>query len=395
MLHIIHGIIFVQRIEKKRSTLILSTNILKRLISMAHLFDPIQLGDLSLSNHIMMAPLTRGRAGPAKVPNDMMVEYYAQRAEAGLIITEATAISAQGFGWAGAPGIYSDEMEDGWKRVTEAVRKRGGKMVLQLWHMGRLSHPVFQENGQLPVAPSAIKPAGHTRDATGTKDYVTPRALEKSELPGIVEDYVMATRRALRAGFDGVEIHGANGYLIDQFIRDGANQRDDDYGGSIENRLRFPLQVVEAVVAEAGAGRTGIRISPTNPNGGIADSDPVKTFTHVANALSGFNLAYLHIMEPFPESGKAFPGLPYVTPEIRKAYKGNITVNGGYDSKEGEKAVHSGLAQAVAYGVPFIANPDLVRRLKMNAPLNTPDPKTFYTAGPEGYTDYPVMEQAA
>lgn len=358
------------------------------------LFDPVQLGELSLSNRIVMAPLTRGRAGDSRVPNDMMVEYYSQRAEAGLIVTEATAISRQGFGWAGAPGVYTDEMEQGWKRVTDAVHKRGGKIVLQLWHMGRLSHPVFLD-GEPTVAPSAILPKGRTRDGSGQRPYEMPRALEVSELPGIIEDYVTAAKRALRAGFDGVEIHGANGYLLDQFIRHGSNQRNDEYGGSIENRLRFPLQVVEAVVAEAGAGRTAIRISPTNPNGGIADSDPVKTFTSLANALTGFNLAYVHVMEPSPESGKGFPGVPYVTPEIRKAYKGNLILNGGYELSSGNGAVDDGMAQAVAFGVPFIANPDLVRRLKMNASLNTPNPETFYTPGPEGYIDYPVMEQAA
>lgn len=359
------------------------------------LFDPIQFGDIPLSNRIVMAPLTRGRADGNRVPTQIMVEYYAQRAEAGLIISEATAISAQGFGWAGAPGIYTDPMENGWKSVTDAVHKRGGKMVLQLWHMGRLSHPAFQADGQLPVAPSAITPEGKTRDADGAKPYVTPRALEVEELSGIVCDYVTAARRAINAGFDGVEIHGANGYLLDQFIRDGSNKRSDTYGGSIENRLRFPLEVVEAVTAEIGAGRTGIRLSPTNPNGGIADSDPVKTFSYAANALSGFNLAYLHVMEPPPESAKAFPGVPYVTPHIRAAYQGNLIVNGGYDAALGQKAVTDGLAQAVAYGVPFIANPDLVRRMKMGASLNPPEPATFYSAGPIGYTDYPVMEQAA
>ena len=357
------------------------------------LFDPVQLGDLSLSNRILMAPLTRGRAGDSRVPNDLMTQYYAQRAEAGLIVTEATAISPQGFGWAGAPGIYDDTMEEGWSRVTGAVQKRGGKIVLQLWHMGRLSHSMFQPHGEAPVAPSAIAAEGFTRDAAGKRPYEVPRALDASEFPAIIQDYVAAARRAIRAGFDGVEIHGANGYLLDQFLRDGANQRTDDYGGSIENRMRFPLQVVEALVAEVGAGRTGLRISPTNPNGGTHDSDPVKTFTSFANALSGFNLAYLHVMEPYPDSGKAFPHEPYVTPEIRKAYRGNLTLNGGYDLAHGNEAVASGLAQGIAFGVPFIANPDLVRRLKMDAPLNQPDPATFYTAGPKGYTDYPVMEQ--
>ena len=357
------------------------------------LFDPVQLGDMALSNRIMMAPLTRGRAGDSRVPNDLMAQYYSQRAEAGMIITEATAISAQGYGWANAPGIYTDAMEAGWARVTESVHKRGGKMVLQLWHMGRLSHPMFQTDGALPVAPSAIRPDGQTRDASGKRDYVTPRALDATELPGIIDDYVIASRRAIRAGFDGVEIHGANGYLLDQFIRDGANQRTDEFGGSIENRLRFPLQVVAAVVAEVGAGRTGIRISPTNPNGGTKDSEPVKTFGQLANALSGFNLAYLHVMEPAPDSGKAFPNAPFVTPEIRRYYTGNLIENGGFDLSHAAKAVEDGSAQAVAFGVPFIANPDLVRRLKMNAPLNKPDAATFYSEGPKGYTDYPVMEQ--
>ncbi len=358
------------------------------------LFDPVTLGGITLKNRILMAPLTRGRAGDSRIPNDLMVEYYSQRASAGLIISEATAISEQGFGWAGAPGIYTDEMEAGWKRVTDAVHKRGGKMVLQLWHMGRLSHPVFQ-NGQPTVAPSALKPEGFTRDASGKKEYTVPRGLEVSELPAIIEDYVTATRRALRAGFDGVEIHGANGYLLDQFIRDGANQRNDEYGGSIENRMRFPLRVIEAVVAEAGANKTGIRISPTNPNGGTKDSDPVATFTTYAKALNDFNLAYVHVMEPYPESGKFFEGTPYVTPEIRKAYKGNMILNGGYGLEQGNKDINSGLAQAIAFGVPFLANPDLVQRLKSGAPLNEPHMESFYGGGAEGYIDYPAINKAA
>jgi N-ethylmaleimide reductase len=359
------------------------------------LFDPLQLGDIFLKNRILMAPLTRGRAGDSRVPNDLMATYYAQRAQAGLIITEATAISAQGFGWAGAPGIYTDEMVEGWKKVTEAVHKKGGKIVLQLWHMGRLSHPVFQEDGQLPVSPSVIKPDGHTRDASGKRDYVTPRALEASELPAIVADYAAATQRALQAGFDGVEIHAANGYLLDQFIRDNANHRTDQYGGSIENRLRFPLEVVKAVINIAGPGRTGIRLSPTNPNGGIADSDPLGTFTAAARVLNAFNLAYLHIMEPFPESGKAFPSVPYVTPAIREAYSGNLIVNGGYDGISGTRALSEGVADGIAYGVPFLANPDLVERIRRGAPFNIPDMATFYGGSKEGYIDYPSLSEVA
>lgn len=354
------------------------------------IFSPATFGTLSLSNRIVMAPLTRGRAGPSRVPNDLMVEYYLQRAGAGLIVSEATAISPQGFGWAGAPGIYTDAMEDGWKRVTGAVHQAGGKIVLQLWHMGRLSHPAFL-NGETPVAPSALKPEGHTREAEGKKEYVTPRALEADELPKIVEDYVSAARRAMRAGFDGVEIHAANGYLLDQFIRDGSNKRDDAYGGSIENRLRFPLEVVTAVTGEVGKNVTGIRISPTNPNGGIRDSDPEKTFTAVGHALSPFGLAYVHVMEPPPKSGKAFPKVPYVTPSIREAYKGNLIVNGGYDLKNAKDDIDSGLAQAVAFGIPFLATPDLVARFRSGAALNKPDFQTFYTPGPEGYTDYPAL----
>ncbi|PZQ46484.1 MAG: alkene reductase [Micavibrio aeruginosavorus] len=359
------------------------------------LFDPVKLGDISLSNRLLMAPLTRGRTGASRTPDDLTVEYYAQRASAGLIISEATAISEQGYGWYGAPAIYTDTHVAAWKKVTDAVHKHGGKIVLQLWHMGRLSHPSLQKDGALPVAPSAIKPDGHTRDSTGKKDYVVPRALDVAELPGIVADYVAAARRAIDAGFDGVEIHGANGYLIDQFIRDGANQRSDEYGGSIENRLRFMKEVVAAVTAEVGAGKTGIRISPTNPNGGTKDSDPVKTFTAVAQALNEYNLAYVHVMEPSPDSGKGFAGLPYVLPEIREAYKGNLIVNGGYDVKSGNAAIESGLGQAVAFGVPFIANPDLVERFRTGAPLNTPHPETFYGGAEEGYTDYPFLGQKA
>lgn len=359
------------------------------------LFDPVRLGALDLSNRIVMAPLTRARAGNTRIPNAMMADYYAQRATAGLIITEATAISEQGFGWSGAPGIYTEEMVKGWRGVTDAVHRKGGKIVLQLWHMGRLSHPAFQKGSTLPVAPSAIQPAGYTRDASGKKDYVVPRALDADELPGIVADYVAATKRAMDAGFDGVEIHGANGYLLDQFIRDGANQRTDDYGGSIENRLRFPLQVVEAVAKTATPERTGIRLSPTNPNGGTKDSDPVTTFTAAAKALNEYNLAYVHVMEPFPESGKFFEDTPYVTPDIRKSYKGNLIVNGGYDRKHGDDAIEKGLADAVAFGVPFIANPDLVERLKTGAALNTPDVPTFYSEGPKGYIDYPHLGSKA
>ncbi len=359
------------------------------------LFDPIKLGDIALSNRMIMAPLTRGRAGESRVPNDLMVEYYKQRAEAGMIITEATAISAQGYGWYGAPAIYTDAMEDAWRTVTESVHGAGGKIVLQLWHMGRMSHPDFL-NGALPVSSSDVAAKGEAHTAEGKKPYVAPRPLDKTELPAVIEDYTIATQRAMKAGFDGVEIHAANGYLLDQFIRDSANRRTDEYGGSIENRLRFPLEVVKAVSAVAGPGRTGIRLSPNNPNGGMTDSDPVATFTAMAEALNPYNLAYVHVMEPFNQDhSRGAPGTPYVTPSMREVYKGNLIVNGGYGLETGNEAIAEKRGDAVAFGVPFLANPDLVTRFKEKQPLNKPDIATFYSGGPEGYTDYPVLKRVA
>jgi N-ethylmaleimide reductase len=390
---------------------------------MPNLFDPIALGPYTLRNRIFMSPMTRGRATPEGVPTDIMVEYYRQRASAGLIITEATAISPQGTGWLGAPGIHTDAHEQAWRPVTEAVHAAGGRIFLQLWHMGRVSHPDFL-GGALPVGPSAIAAAGQSHTAQGNKDYVTPRALAAAELPGIAADYAAAARRAIGAGFDGVELHGANGYLLDQFIRDGANQRDDAYGGSIERRWRFPLEVAQAVAQAVGSERTGFRVSPTGGYNGMSDRDPVATFSYGAERLAALGLAYLHVMEPLPGHMMAVPGAPIVHPELRKAFSGGpsysspaapkafsggpsssspaapkafsggpLLLNGGYDRAKGDEALATGQADAIAFASLFLANPDLPRRLQEGAPFNPPDFATFYTPGPKGYIDYPRLGQ--
>jgi N-ethylmaleimide reductase len=359
---------------------------------MPNLFDPIALGPYTLRNRIFMSPMTRGRATPEGVPTDIMVEYYRQRASAGLIITEATAISPQGIGWLGAPGIYTDAQEQGWRPVTQAVHDAGGRIFLQLWHMGRVSHPDFQ-GGALPVGPSAIAAKGQSHTAEGNKDYVTPRALAADELPGIASDYAAAARRAIAAGFDGVELHGANGYLLDQFIRDGANQRSDEYGGSIENRWRFPLQAVQAVAEAVGKERTGIRVSTLSGYNGMSDSDPVATYTYGAGRLRELGLAYVHVLEALPGHMMAVAGVPAVHPHIRKAFGGTIILNGGYDRAKGDEALAAGVTDAIAFGSPFLANPDLPRRLQEGAPLNPPDYATFYTPGTKGYIDYPRLGQ--
>lgn len=358
---------------------------------MTTLFEPVKLGDLALKNRAVMAPLTRGRAGPSRRPNDLMATYYAQRAgDAGLLITEATAISDQGYGWPNAPALYTDEQEQGWRRVTKAVHEQGGTIVLQLWHMGRVKDESTYTAGELAVAPSAIAAINDVRRSSG-KGYPVPRALAAEELAGITEDYVHCAQRAINAGFDGVEIHAANGYLLDQFLRDGSNRREDAYGGSIENRMRFPLAVTTAVARAIGAGKTGIRISPTNPFNDMHDSDPHALFTAFARALDALGLAYLHVMEPIstrhPLSGKQ----ERITPAIRAVYGGNLMVNGGYDLPSSQAALDEHKAEAIAFGVPYIANPDLMARFKTGAPLNTPDQTTFYTGGAEGYTDYPFL----
>lgn len=353
------------------------------------LFSRGTLGAIDLQNRIVMAPLTRNRAGEGGVPQAMNVTYYEQRASAGLIITEATPISPMAHGYPALPGIYTDAQVAGWKKITDAVHAKGGKMVIQLWHVGRISHPSLLPNQAQPVAPSALKPAGQAFTYQGLQDYVTPRALEVSELAGIVQDYVHATRCAMAAGFDGVEVHAANGYLLDQFLRDGSNQRQDQYGGSIENRSRLLLEVVQAVVETMGADRVGVRLSPVNPFNDMRDSQPQQTFDAVAQALSAFHLAYLHVVEGGIHGGGESESFDFV--RMRKLFEGGYIANLGYDKDRGNAAIASGHADAVAYGVPFIANPDLVNRFAQNAALNAADASTFYGGTEHGYTDYPFL----
>ena len=352
------------------------------------LFSPAHLGAISLKNRMVMAPLTRSRAPKESgVPQAMNATYYGQRATAGLIVTEATPISAMGHGYPFLPGIYTDEQVAGWKKVTEAVHAKGGKIVLQLWHVGRISHPSLLPNNVLPVAPSAIQPAGQLYTYEGMVDFVEPRALETSELPGVVADYVHATKCALAAGFDGVEIHAANGYLLDQFLRDGTNKRTDNYGGSFENRTRFLLEVTKAVVEVAGADKVGIRLSPVNPFNDMYDSNPQALFNYVVSELNQFNLAYLHVIEGDVGGNTA----PFDFVALRKLFNGSYMANLGYDKVRGNAAIASGHADVIAYGVPFIANPDLVERYKVDASLNEADPSTFYGGSEQGYIDYPAL----
>ena len=374
---------------------------------MAKLFQPTQIGDIALKNHIVMAPLTRNRS-PGAIPNDLNVEYYRQRATAGLIITEATAITHQGQGYANVPGLYSKEALDGWKRVTDAVHAEGGKIVVQMWHVGRISHTELQPNGGKPVSSTnrIAKAKTYLVNADGTggfTDTSEPRALEASEVPGIIEDYRKAARVAIDAGFDGVEIHGANGYLLDQFMRDGVNDRTDEYGGSIENRTRFTFQVVEAVTREIGARRTAIRISPVTPSGESYDSNPQALFTHVVKGLARYDLAYIHVVEGQTGGERDYrqgdnPSFDYKA--LRAAYeeaggKAAWMVNNGYNRDMAIESVENGTADLVAFGKPFISNPDLVERLEKNLPLNTPDQSTFYGGTAKGYVDYPVLEKVA
>lgn len=353
------------------------------------LFSPAKLGAISLKNRMVMAPLTRNRAGEGGVPQSLNVTYYEQRASAGLIVTEATPISDMGHGYPALPGIYTDAQVAGWKKITDAVHAKGGKIVLQLWHVGRISHPTLLPNGALPVAPSAIKPAGQAFTYQGLVDYVEPRALDTRELPGIVADYVHATKCSLEAGFDGVEIHAANGYLLDQFLRDGTNKRTDNYGGSIENRARLLLEVTKAVVDVAGADKVGVRISPVNPFNDMQDSHPQVLFNYVADVLSTFNLAYLHAVEGGIHGGGESDPFDFVA--LRKHFKGPYMANLAYDKARGNAAIASGHADVVAYGVPFIANPDLVERYKKDAPLNEADANSFYGGTEKGYIDYPFL----
>ncbi|MDD5242280.1 MAG: alkene reductase [Sulfuricella sp.] len=352
-----------------------------------NLFTPLQIGSLTLSSRIAMAPLTRNRAGAGNVPQAMNVEYYRQRASAGLIITEGAQISATAVGYPATPGIHSAEQIAGWKQVTDAVHSRSGRIFLQLWHCGRVSHPSLQPDGILPVAPSAIQLAGETFTYQGSQPFVTPRALATADLPAIVADYRKAAQNCVEAGFDGVEIHAANGYLIDQFIRDGSNRRTDAYGGSLENRSRLLLEVTAAVTQIWGAERVGVRFSPINSFNGMHDSDPQKTFDYMAAALNAFDLAYLHGMEL--DFGPDQPAFDFA--RFRNCFKGRYMANGGYDQTRASAALASGYADLVAFGALFIANPDLPERFARNAPLNTPDQSTFYGGDEKGYTDYPAL----
>lgn len=354
---------------------------------MPSLFDPVNAGALRLKNRIWMAPLTRARAGESRLANDLMAQYYAQRASAGLIISEATAISAMGYGWKDAPGMYTDAQEEAWKATTKAVHDQGGQIVLQLWHMGRLSHPDFLD-GQVPVSASAIAAEGEHRSTEGRKLYVTPRPLTKEEIKQTVQDYAASAQRAIRAGFDGVEIHGANGYLIDQFLRDGSNTRTDEYGGSVANRTRFLLEVAEAVTAAIGADRTGLRLSPMNGYQSMHDSDLEGLFTHAAKELNRFHLAFLHVRET---SNKPLA----VTSAMRKLYDGLIAGNDAYDFARAQKALDDGVLDAVAFGSLYIANPDLVARFAAGGPLNALHTESLYKGGATGYTDYPFLESVA
>ncbi len=355
---------------------------------MSDLFSPVKLGSIAMSNRMVMAPLTRNRASMEGVPQDINVTYYEQRASAGLIITEATPISPMGHGYPLLPGIYTDAQVAGWKKVTDAVHAKGGKIVIQLWHVGRISHPTLL-NGATPVAPSAIKPAGKAFTFDGLVDYVTPRALEANELPGIVADYVQAAKNALKAGFDGVEIHSANGYLLDQFLRDGTNQRTDSYGGSIENRARLLMEVTKAVVDAIGSDKVGLRLSPVNPFNDMKDSNPQAVFNYVTEQLNKFNLAYLHVVEGGIHGGGVAD--PFDFAAMRKLCKSPYMANLSYDKARGNAAIANGHADAVAYGVPFIANPDLVERFRKDAPLNEADSSSFYGGSEKGYTDYPTL----
>ncbi|HEY2256389.1 MAG TPA: alkene reductase [Variovorax sp.] len=366
---------------------------------MSSLFDPVQAGDLMLNNRIVMAPLTRNRA-PNAVPRDITATYYAQRASAGLLITEATAISQQGQGYADVPGLYGSDQLDAWKRVTDAVHAEGGKIVVQLWHVGRVSHTDLQPGNGQPVAPSAI--AAKTKTVlikNGTPSFVDtsePRALSAEELPGIVHSYAVAARSAVEsAGFDGVEIHGANGYLLDQFLKSNSNQRTDDYGGSIANRARLLLEVTRAVVDAVGGGRTGIRLSPVTPANDVHDQHPQPLFDHVVRQLASLGLAYIHIIEGATGGPRELDDRPFDYEALRAVYrqaggKGAWMVNNGYDRPLAEEALKEG-DDLVAFGKPFISNPDLVRRLREGAPLNAWDKNTFYGGDEAGYTDYPAL----
>ncbi|TKD34529.1 alkene reductase [Azotobacter chroococcum] len=349
---------------------------------MSTLFDPIKIGDLELPNRIVMAPLTRCRAEPGRVPGALMAEYYVQRASAGLIISEATSVCPMGVGYPDTPGIWSQEQVAGWRNVTRAVHAAGGRIVLQLWHVGRISDPLYL-NGELPVAPSAIQPRGHVSLVRPMKAFETPRALETAEIPGIVEAYRKGAENAKAAGFDGVEIHAANGYLLDQFLQDSTNRRSDQYGGSLENRARLLLEVTDAAVSVWGAGRVGVHLAPRADLHDMGDANRAETFGYVARELGRRGIAFLCTREKEDADS--------LTPQLKQAFGGVVIANERFTREQANRWLAEGKADAVAFGVPFIANPDLPARLAADAPLNEPHPDTFYSSGPQGYLDYPTL----
>lgn len=358
---------------------------------MPDLFSPARFGAFELANRVVMSSLTRNRAGPGNVPSPLASTYYRQRASAGLILTEATPVCAEGHGYVRTPGIHTPEQIEGWKAVTAEVHAAGGLIALQLWHVGRISHPDFQPHGALPVAPSAIRPAGQAYTAEGKKDFVTPRALETREIPGVVAQYAQAGRNAMAAGFDGVEIHAGNGYLIDQFLRSSTNRRTDRYGGSTENRARLLLEVLEAVAHVVGSDRVGVRLSPVTPFNDLYDDDPQTTFEYVVTQLNRLDLAFVDLLQGTGGAPRD-TWLPFDYDRLRALYEGNLIRNNGYDFASAQAAVGAGEADAIAFGRLMLANPDLVERFRRGAPLNVPDTATFYSGEEKGYVDYPSLQ---
>jgi len=353
---------------------------------MSKLFQPLTLGSLTLPNRILMAPLTRcrGTGTDGRVPNALMAEYYTQRASSGIIFSEATSVDPMGVGYPNTPGIWSQEQTEGWKEITRKVHAAGGRMLLQLWHVGRVSAPLYL-NGQLPVAPSAIAPAGHVSLVRPKQSFVTPRALTLDEIPAIIAAYRRGAENALAAGFDGVEIHGANGYLLDQFLQDGTNKRTDAYGGSVENRARLMLEVADAVISVWGASRVGMHLAPRGDAHDMRDSNPLMTFSYVAQELGKRKIAFICARESLGENR--------IGPELKRIFGGSYIANEGFTRETAEQVIEAGEADAVCFGRSFIANPDLPERFIQRAPLNTPVPETFYASGSQGYTDYPCLEK--
>lgn len=355
------------------------------------LFSPTSLGNLELPNRMVMAPMSRSRSMEGGVPGQLMVEHYGDRAAAGLIISESTPVSQQGVGYPGTPGIFTPQQTAGWLRVMNSVRSQGGRMFAQLQHCGRISHTSHQEDGGLPVAPSALKPSGFAFTANGYKEFETPRQLEMSEIPGIVDQFFHAAKNARDAGFDGVEVHGANGYLIDQFLRDGTNKRTDGYGGNVEKRMRFLQEVLDAVMSVFPAERVGLKLSPENSFNDMSDSSPQETFEAIVAAVADRGLGYLHITEASMDTGGHIKDAPTTMDygKLRTLFQGTYIANNGYTKDRAEAAIRSGYADLIAFGAAFLANPDLVRRFRAGLPLNTIDKSTFYQGGETGYNDYP------